>query len=475
MISYSDYVLANRPWAYWPLNDPDLNVYNEAHLLMDVTGNERHLSMGYNIPSQQNGVSLAFNDSVPIRGIRAGVSGSSSSMSSCHESSSRIWLASGDHTNDVSPEMIYSSHIIWSNRVRAEFLMTHPPQATYGCTPMMYPILSIAGISLWVHTWWFEPCVNCACIAGASNLILAANTSTHCYYGTYHSYQSQSTPIHWFPYFINSEGETVRISKDAYEGPLYDSTGTGMLIKHRRVIVDVTYLSDKSLMFSVIFDDGTKAYSVSNMVFSLPASFIDYRGWTCSTTLTYPSDWTEVTIYGGPTISNLSVYYNNALPLTYNYIPLSWQALTSFQPNSNSNIVQLSDNVNSSRIVDIHPNSMLAQLDTMLCRGMSHRIIFNLTATNDNGYSEIRLIMPHSFTASSEVPLHDFSIGDMISLQGSSQNLNSVWKIESIDKSSVSFTVPGTFTDESSVMLVKRPPVRRRCLGKDTEWISDLL
>lgn len=44
MISYSDYVLAQQPWAYWPLNDDSLTVYNENHMVIDCSGNERHLT-----------------------------------------------------------------------------------------------------------------------------------------------------------------------------------------------------------------------------------------------------------------------------------------------------------------------------------------------------------------------------------------------------------------------------------------------
>jgi hypothetical protein len=458
VISYSDFILANRPWAYWPLNDPDLGVYNETHLLMDVTGNERHLSMSHNLTGE-HAVSLPFSDSVPIRGIRVG-SNSSSSMPYCTEDTSKIWLASGHHSNDVYPENPLVSHTEWMYRVRAEFLMSPPPQASYGCAPMMYPIIMIGGVSLWMHTIWFRPCDNCGCVAGASNLILSTNIYSYCIFNNYASSEYSCRPIHWLPYFIRFEGQTVQTGRDSWAGPLYDATGTGMLIKDRRVIIEVIYIDSKTIIFSAIFDDGTKSYSVSNQVVSLPAISMDYRGGTCSDTFTYPSNWPDVAIYGGPTISNLSVYYNNTHPLTYDYIPRSWQALTTtFQPGSDSNVAQLSDNVNTSRIADVYPNSMLAQLDTMLCRGMSQRVIYNLTATNDSGQSVIRLMLPHNSTPTTELPLHDFSIGDLISLQGSSQNLNAVWRVESIDKSSVSFSLPGTFNDETGVMLVKRPPI----------------
>lgn len=77
MISYSDFVLAERPWAYWPLNDASTyGVYNENQYLIDVSGNNRHLTA---IHSDKIQYQAAFNpggsphfpsDSLPVRGLR---------------------------------------------------------------------------------------------------------------------------------------------------------------------------------------------------------------------------------------------------------------------------------------------------------------------------------------------------------------------------------------------------------------------
>lgn len=465
MISYSDYILANRPWAYWPLNDPKLDIYNETRLLMDITGNERHLSLSNHLIAGYT-KALPFFDSVPIRGIRAGHVDADSVMPMCYENPSKIWLASGDHLNDVSPERTTVSHKKWEWRIRSEFLMSTVPIAmTNGkCVPMMYPIIMVGGVSLWMRTIWYMPCSNsnCGCVSGASNLILASNARTHCYNISGNiTIKASSLPLYWFPYFINYEGEIVQTGRDTYAGPLYDSKGTGMFIKDRRVIIDFTYINNKTLIVSAIIDDGVNAYSIIDTTLVLPEEpHFDYWGQACYTSFFNETFLSSLSIYGGPIISNLSVYYNNTFPLTYDYLARSWQALkTTYQPESDSNIGQLSDNVNTSRIVNIHPNSMLAQFDTVLCRGTSHRLITNLTATNNNGQSVIRLMLPHSFVLTEELPLHDFIIGDLISLQGSSQNLNGIWRIEAIDTSSVSFSLPGSFNNETGLLLVKRPPI----------------
>lgn len=68
MISYSDYVLAQNPWGYWPLNDASLTVYNETHQIIDCSGNERHLTASKTGISYK--VAMGYNDSLPLEGVQ---------------------------------------------------------------------------------------------------------------------------------------------------------------------------------------------------------------------------------------------------------------------------------------------------------------------------------------------------------------------------------------------------------------------
>jgi hypothetical protein len=125
MISYSDYVLSTNPWAYWPLNDTGLTMYpNENHLMMDVSGKERHMtvlkdSVSYLIPI------TGYYDALPLRGINAPTQTDlvKSIPPALTEIDSRLWLSSGKPMNDT-PGFTNSKHDMWFDKVRAEWLMT---------------------------------------------------------------------------------------------------------------------------------------------------------------------------------------------------------------------------------------------------------------------------------------------------------------------------------------------------------------
>ena len=175
MISYSDYVLAEKPWAYWPMNDPSLyGMYNEPHSIIDVSGNGRHLTagnnntVGYKVTFTSGAESNLFpRDSLPIQGMSVNGSKSGSFYSMMSESNA-IYLSTSTnaHINDVENELTYPyTHQLFRRKVRAEFLLDFPiPQTDYSCSPNQYPILTIGGMTLWMNTIWFRPCDNCACI-----------------------------------------------------------------------------------------------------------------------------------------------------------------------------------------------------------------------------------------------------------------------------------------------------------------------
>lgn len=77
MISYSDHILANKPYAYWRLNDSSLAARDEDAFLLDCSGNERHLTRPavrkddfthvMNFPASKEGT---LYDSLPVHGMK---------------------------------------------------------------------------------------------------------------------------------------------------------------------------------------------------------------------------------------------------------------------------------------------------------------------------------------------------------------------------------------------------------------------
>jgi hypothetical protein len=182
MISYSDYVLAERPWAYWPLSDPGLNILNQSQYLLDISGNNRHLTAAYsNKLLFQQDMPVAFHDSIPMTGVRIDESRNDVPMSSSIGEGSIIYLETGTnaHRNDVELEIIYGAHQLDRRRVRSEFIMLLPPRYANppsGCGISHYPILSIGGMSMWMWSSWIKPCDDCACAYVKSWIVFAYAT-----------------------------------------------------------------------------------------------------------------------------------------------------------------------------------------------------------------------------------------------------------------------------------------------------------
>ena len=126
--------------------------------------------------------------------------------------------------------------------------------------------------------------------------------------------------------------------------------------------------------------------------------------------------------------------------------------------------ITISDNTQGSRILSSLPNSAAQQLDTLLIRGSSQRTFSTITVEPlGNGNTEIALWINTDdieYSPGSEV-LHDFSIGDIISIDGVVQEgINGSWRIERIGQTSIYFTVVGEdYADETGYFLIKRAPV----------------
>lgn len=114
MISYSDYVLSQRPWGYWPLNDLGLPQYNENQTIIDCSGNQNHLfglvnaNIVYSVP-----MDASLHDCIPLVGM------SLNSTGNC------IYLYTGSFYNDVVREYTTISHTILRNRTRVEVLSSN--------------------------------------------------------------------------------------------------------------------------------------------------------------------------------------------------------------------------------------------------------------------------------------------------------------------------------------------------------------
>lgn len=74
MISYSDFILSQKPWGYWPLSDQSLTQYDEFHYLIDCSGNKRNLKTEKTGITYEVGINPSLHDLLPLKGIT--VSGS---------------------------------------------------------------------------------------------------------------------------------------------------------------------------------------------------------------------------------------------------------------------------------------------------------------------------------------------------------------------------------------------------------------
>ena len=69
MISYSDFVLSQKPWGYWPLSDPSLEQYDELHYLIDCSGNKRNLIAEKTGITYEVEMNATLHDLLPLKGI----------------------------------------------------------------------------------------------------------------------------------------------------------------------------------------------------------------------------------------------------------------------------------------------------------------------------------------------------------------------------------------------------------------------
>lgn len=338
MISYSDYILAEKPWAYWPMSDSSLfGMYTDAQKIIDVSGNERHLNVvssdkvSFKVPFTSHASIPNFpSDAIPVRGISVNGSTASTPLNTLlTEGSSYLYLPSGleSHLNDVTLDVGFVSHQIRRRKVRFEFLLGLPISAVQensSCSISQYPVLNVGGLTLWVRTIYFKPCDTCSCVRGAS-----------CFFLTYQTYETWYSSLNgpnifsqynqlelWSSgYFISYDGEVVQVERDSSLA-CTESAGTGLINKGRRFIVEFESLSDKEMDFLLIIDDTQKMSS--HIV--LPDYEIDSLNRVIRKIFSYDTCWTFLAIYSCSVVSNLSLWYDRVLDVD-DYVPQSWEAL----------------------------------------------------------------------------------------------------------------------------------------------------
>lgn len=230
------------------------------------------------------------------------------------------------------------------------------------------------------------------------------------------------------------------------------SVEIGSFISGKRIISDVEWIDDRNVILSVVIDG---AFVIEREMTTLPELDDQNHHRRFSN-----DQWFSIAILDG-TVSNLSVCYEKEL--TSDYIEKSWNALsTVFLPHSFPSLIEMSDNVDFCGILSDLPNSALHQFDTLLVRGCSQRF-FSLMETSllGNGNTEICLwLNTIDFDTNGSYLQHDFSIGDVIYIDGFAQNeLNGCWTVEKLGQTSVYFSTVGVFNGEEGYFLIKRPPI----------------
>lgn len=166
-------------------------------------------------------------------------------------------------------------------------------------------------------------------------------------------------------------------------------------------------------------------------------------------------------------ISNLSIYYDKEMDSLYQ--SNSWNALnTEYVPGLNEGLTEISDNLFTNINQEALPNSMAMQLDSLLIRGISHKRFSNIKVEPIDDFYKVTLFVGdwenEYFTDNYWIP--DYKIGDIISLDGSTQNgLNKCWRVESLVFNGVVFNTDTPFFDESGYFVAKRAPIGGRCVG----------
>lgn len=419
---YSDYVLGNKPFAYWPLNDdPPATSYTGNVYPLNVGEGHIPLQAYYNpsAPTLFHSQSLsALNDSIPLKGMTVSQRASSS-------------LYPVYNSNSVSYQGSLQNSLGILSQSFEFILQGNAPQAGVSggaCVPLYYPVTKFGGLTLWLETEYAA--INSVCTTIGSRFLLTWDVIYRDSVSA--SQYIAASVVHTFPFL-----------------------GVGMIRQLYRVYCHVTLTSDTSLTLTVIVNTSDNPLSQTiPITFSWNGSYYPYNIRT--------SLYNIVPVLGNCTIGNFSCWYNRPIPPD-DYFDDSWTALNT-PPSSTTPEVwttHLNNQSMTTQEANKMPNCITHQFDTVLCRGMSHRLFKDITSTdNGDGTSTVRLLL-HTYSGYPNIVCHDFQIGDTVELGGANQSaLNGHWIVSAIDFTSVSFIASGTFSSETSgLKVIKRPAI----------------
>jgi hypothetical protein len=184
--------------------------------------------------------------------------------------------------------------------------------------------------------------------------------------------------------------------------------------------MECEYINDKEMAFKIILNTATLC--ADRIV--IPARYIE-GGYSIDEKYTFSSNWTDVGIMNTPPISNLSIFYDQ--DIDSNYVNKSFEALsTQYVPQLSEDWIEISDNLITNINLGKVPNSTLMQLDSLLIRGISHKRFSEISTEDlDNGDCSVNLWLGTYENAlfSYNQIVQDYKIGDVISIDGTSQEL----------------------------------------------------
>lgn len=475
MISYSDYVLAERPWAYWPLNE--LRTANETQDFLDISGNERHLHyrplpIGEVVTLHTFTHNPALpnfpSDSLPVRGL-AVLGDNYESSSTVYESNGCVYLPTSTdaHLNDVQLDGIPfgMTHQLYRRKLRAEFIMGFPISIAFnrsGCKNVKYPIFQIGGAVMWMNTAWFKPCDNCSCQARYSRLTMSYLTRVEYHQNQYTYTSMEYQPIWSSGYIINNDPEMVCLS-DNHCFMATEANGSGFLAKPKRMILEMEYFNDRHMTFKIIINAGEFPKQIISSDITFSADVELWNGHLVKRTFTFSEHYMDVSLLcmtGG--ISNLAIFFDKELD--DQYLTRSWIALNAeYVPGLSLDLTEISDNLYTNVNQGYMANATAMQLDNLLIRGISHQRFTNIyTEDIDGGGSRVKLDLGSYYNSKyvKSILVQDYKIGDIISLDGSGQaGLNGCWRIEELEFNSPVFTTTERYEDESGYFIAKRAPI----------------
>lgn len=458
MISYSDYILAEKPWAYWPLNDPSISGFypTGSQTILDVSGNNRHLTetrstqiksfhnifLTYTYTTNFNGE--LYNeatvpvDSLPIRGIEINNTVASSTSTRNNLVDGPLYI-NDYHDNDVTIERYTVSHKIYHNKIRCEFLL-HLPQLNCktsdrnpNCKPVKYPLLNVGGMSLWVETTYSNPnciprdCPDCIMSESRIQMFYAIDVIEIPKNGNRNRYFTEQQKI-------------IDDMEIIFPGLNKDWT---------RIIIECEYINDKSMRFKY----WQKNTSMFEQIITIP-ELEDIGDYFYDKKFRYQDDWKKLYVNCIRGIANMSLYYDRN-SIDNDYLIKSWEALTSdYIPQLYQDTIMISNKHLTNIKFESLPNTTQMQLDSLLVRGINHQRFSIITSEDWFDGSKVKLWLGtyDNRQDGDNQSIQDFNIGDVISLNGSSQlGLDGCWAIEELYENGVAFLANHVFDDEERI------------------------